>query len=515
VLDPITDITVNEGDAVTLNPSAIDPDWDALAFTYTGWMTSDSYVTVSGDAGTHTVTVTVSDGILTDSQVVTITVIAEDSSVVMLSPQDTFININSNVNANSQTLNTYTWPDYKPANAILMKYDLSGIPIGAIIQDATLYLSLVASDSTSDSTYTVSVHKIINKNPDISLATGYTYDGTNSWSENTSGYNNVPLAQADLSTAYDTKDIDKTLGYKSWNITSMAQEWINNPSTNSGLLLNSDSTKLRDRYRYFASMEDPNVNMRPYLVITLIGSGTNLAPVLDPITDITVNEGDTITLSPTATDPNGDTLTFTYSGWMSSSSYTSNYMDVGTHTVTVTVSDGILTDSQDVTITVVGVDAPVLDPIADITVSEGDTITLNPTATDPNGYILTYTYTGWMTSNIYTTSSSDVGTHTVTVTVSNGILTDSQDVTITVVNTGVSQVISWNANTEPDLAGYKVHYGISSGNYDTNADIGNETSYALSNLASGVTYYIAVTAYDSSGNESVYSDELIYNVPAF
>ncbi|MFV1975927.1 MAG: fibronectin type III domain-containing protein [Candidatus Scalindua sp.] len=89
-------------------------------------------------------------------------------------------------------------------------------------------------------------------------------------------------------------------------------------------------------------------------------------------------------------------------------------------------------------------------------------------------------------------------------------------VTITVINTDVSQVtISWNANTEPDLAGYKVHYGISSGNYDTNADIGNETSYALSNLASGVTYYITVTAYDSSGNESVYSDELIYNVPAF
>jgi hypothetical protein len=238
--------------------------------------------------------------------------------------------------------------------------------------------------------------------------------------------------------------------------------------------------------------------------------------VLGPITDITVNEGDTITLSPTATDPNGDTLSFSYTGWMSSSSYTTNYIDVGTHTVTVTVSDGILTDSQDVAITVVGVNAPVLDPIANITVNEGDTIALNPTATDPNGYILTYTYTGWMVSNTYTTSSSDVGTHTVTVTVSNGILTDSQDVAITVINIDVSQVtVSWNANTESDLAGYKVYYVASSGNYDTNADVGNKTSYTFSNLASGMTYYIAVTAYDFVGNESSYSNEVTYSVPAF
>ncbi len=59
--------------------------------------------------------------------------------------------------------------------------------------------------------------------------------------------------------------------------------------------------------------------------------------MLDPISDIAVNEGDTVTLNPTATDPDGDALTYTYSGWMTSASYTTGYNDAGTYTVTVTV----------------------------------------------------------------------------------------------------------------------------------------------------------------------------------
>jgi len=39
-------------------------------------------------------------------------------------------------------------------------------------------------------------------------------------------------------------------------------------------------------------------------------------------------------------------------------------------------------------------------------------------------------------------------------------------------------------------------------------DIGNETSYHIDDLAGGLTYYFAVTAYDKSGNESEYSNEV-------
>jgi len=88
---------------------------------------------------------------------------------------------------------------------------------------------------------------------------------------------------------------------------------------------------------------------------TISGSIPIGAPVLDPISDISVNEGDTVTLIPTANDPDGDALTYTYTGWMTSDTYTTGYQDAGIHTVTVTVSDGTLTDSQDVTVTVANV----------------------------------------------------------------------------------------------------------------------------------------------------------------
>jgi PKD repeat protein len=59
-----------------------------------------------------------------------------------------------------------------------------------------------------------------------------------------------------------------------------------------------------------------------------------------------------------------------------------------------------------------------------------------------------------------------------------------------------------------DLAGYKVYHGSGSRQYTASVDVGNVTSYTLSGLTGGRLYYIAVTASDTSGNESVYSDEI-------
>ena len=62
-----------------------------------------------------------------------------------------------------------------------------------------------------------------------------------------------------------------------------------------------------------------------------------------------------------------------------------------------------------------------------------------------------------------------------------------------------------------NLAGYKLHYGLASGSYTTVVDVGNRTTYTLAGLTAGITYYITATAYNSSGLESDYSDELIVN----
>ncbi len=53
-----------------------------------------------------------------------------------------------------------------------------------------------------------------------------------------------------------------------------------------------------------------------------------------------------------------------------------------------------------------------------------------------------------------------------------------------------------------------IHYGMASGAYSQGVDVGNTTSYTVSNLIDGKTYYFAVTAYNAVGYESVYSNEV-------
>jgi hypothetical protein len=71
--------------------------------------------------------------------------------------------------------------------------------------------------------------------------------------------------------------------------------------------------------------------------------------------------------------------------------------------------------------------------------------------------------------------------------------------------------LTWTANRESDLAGYKIYVGTASGTYSFPGSpflTGKVTSYAVSDLPKGQTYCFAISAYDSAGNESVLSAEV-------
>jgi hypothetical protein len=70
--------------------------------------------------------------------------------------------------------------------------------------------------------------------------------------------------------------------------------------------------------------------------------------------------------------------------------------------------------------------------------------------------------------------------------------------------------LMWDPNTETDLSGYKLHYGVSSGNYVSSVDVGNLTNYTITGLTRNTTYYIAATAYSTAGLESDYSNEVVF-----
>jgi hypothetical protein len=78
-----------------------------------------------------------------------------------------------------------------------------------------------------------------------------------------------------------------------------------------------------------------------------------------------------------------------------------------------------------------------------------------------------------------------------------------------------SQVtLAWDPSTEIDVVGYRIHYGTVSGSYSVHIDVRNVTVCTLTGLLAEKTYYFAATVYDNAGNESGYSNEVGYTVPA-
>jgi len=71
--------------------------------------------------------------------------------------------------------------------------------------------------------------------------------------------------------------------------------------------------------------------------------------------------------------------------------------------------------------------------------------------------------------------------------------------------------LSWDPSPLGDLSGYKICYKTDTTEffYTDTVDVGNVTTYSLSGLSAGSTYYIAAICYDTDGNNSWYSKEVV------
>jgi PKD repeat protein len=68
--------------------------------------------------------------------------------------------------------------------------------------------------------------------------------------------------------------------------------------------------------------------------------------------------------------------------------------------------------------------------------------------------------------------------------------------------------LAWDPVSSPVLAGYLIHYGPAAGTYTTTIDVGNVTARSVADLTEGATYHFAVTAYDASGTQSPFSNDV-------
>jgi hypothetical protein len=193
----------------------------------------------------------------------------------------------------------------------------------------------------------------------------------------------------------------------------------------------------------------------------------------------------------------------------------------GSATTTGTVTSSILLNPTSLSFSgVAGGPAPLAKPL---------------TLSNPTGGTLTWTLTetaAWLGLNI-TSGTTTTETDSISASVSTtGLAAASYSTVITVTASGSSNspqaipvtltvtpptisgtaTLSWDANTDPDLAGYNVYMGTQPGVYGAPISIGNTTSYTVGNLTGGRTYYFSLTAVDTSGNESLHSSEVSKSV---
>ncbi|MDD5435246.1 MAG: Ig-like domain-containing protein, partial [Nitrospira sp.] len=128
---------------------------------------------------------------------------------------------------------------------------------------------------------------------------------------------------------------------------------------------------------------------------------SNRAPILNNIGNKAVARGSSMSFSISATDPDNDNLAYTASNLPSGSSFSNSSKaftwtpgTTGTYTMTFTVSDGKLTDSE--TIIIVVSEPPVANtpPVAqnqNISTDEDDSLSITLSATDANSDDLSYT----------------------------------------------------------------------------------------------------------------------------
>ncbi|MGQ0430458.1 MAG: putative Ig domain-containing protein [Gammaproteobacteria bacterium] len=169
--------------------------------------------------------------------------------------------------------------------------------------------------------------------------------------------------------------------------------------------------------------------------------------------------------------------------------------------------------------------APTISVPTSFDVMVGQSLTITPTASDPDGDTLTFSVANkpnWLsfssTTGVLTGTpqSGDVGSVDVTITVSDGRGAQANDQTRVNVQQAVAgrATLSWEAPTQrtdgsplTNLAGFKLYYGTNAGNLSNVKQVpdAGARSDVIDNLTVG-TWYFAASAYDTAGLESARSN---------
>jgi hypothetical protein len=168
--------------------------------------------------------------------------------------------------------------------------------------------------------------------------------------------------------------------------------------------------------------------------VKIIVEKVNVAPTIDNLQDITVNEGEFVSFNPVVRDLNGDSVTVKTSKPLENGKFQTDFNSEGIYQITVTASDGELETKKTFTLTINNVNQkPILTNLKDISIKEGETLTLKPKASDPDGDKVTITISEPVGNDgVWKLGFTDNGEYMVKVTASDGKDSVSKTIKVTV-----------------------------------------------------------------------------------
>ena len=264
--------------------------------------------------------------------------------------------------------------------------------------------------------------------------------------------------------------------------------------------------------------------------VTITTTAAAVAVAVSPKTASVLVPGATQTFMATVSHAANTAVTWKVNGTIGGSSTTGTISTGGVYTApstlpstrTVTVSAVSVQDtskSDSATVTLM-TRPPTISGTPATSVLVGQAYDFKPTASDPSGLPMTFSITGipsWATFNTSTgelsgtPQAADVSSSSIKITVADANASASLSFSLAVVATATgSASLSWVAPTTrtdgtslTNLSGFRIYYGKTATSLTNTMSVsGASTTTAVVGTLTTGTWYFAVTALDTSGNES-------------
>lgn len=274
---------------------------------------------------------------------------------------------------------------------------------------------------------------------------------------------------------------------------------------------------LKDNREFTATINAKGKELDTNEIIHIKVVDLNRPPKIQPIENITLKEGETLYFAPNSFDPDSDSISYYFSGWVSQNNYETGYDDEGIHLVTITASDGFLSDSTTATIIVENTNRPpVLDKLKSYKIDEGEDVTFDISGFDkdtdelsfhvaplPEGAIFDGKTFSWTPNFDAVNTEEEEKEFNLNITTFDGKNSDTKQTTIKVKNTNRAPEI---INSTPSTNEFEVYVGgaVVFEVDTTDADNDNLTyiwNFGLFNTYTGSTAHKRV--FQKAGNKKV------------